>query len=295
MNAVTVTAPAKINLTLDVTGRRADGYHLLESLMQTVDCRDALTARRIPAGIVLETAAGTAPVDCPPEKNTVTRAAAAFLRETGTDGGVAFTLEKHIPTQAGMGGGSADAAAALWALDRLFETHLPADRLAEIGASVGADVPFCVIGGTAFVTGIGEILRPVSPLPPCHIVIAQPPEGVSTAAAYAALDTGTPARRPDHPAALAALERGDLAGVCRECVNVFEDAVALPGVDGIRRQMAAFHPLAARMTGSGSAVFAVFPATDAGKAAADRCAAALKAQYPVTFVCKPCGGPAVVD
>lgn len=277
---VTVWAPAKINLTLDVVGRREDGYHLLESIMQAVDIADTLTAQRA-ADVTLDTAAL-----CPVEKNTAYRAACAFFAHTGIAGGVHMTLTKRIPQQAGMGGGSADAAATLWALDRLYDTHLSAEELCAIGLTVGADVPFCVMGGAAYVTGIGEGLRPLPSLPDCHIVIAQPSDGVSTAAAYAAIDKASVSCHPDHTAALAAMERGDLAAVCRRVYNVFEPATAISGVALIRREMERFAPLASQMTGSGSAVFAIFEEERAALACRD----ALAAVVPTAFVCHPCGG-----
>ena len=280
---VTVHAPAKINLTLDVVGVRADGYHLLESVMQSVDCCDTITATATDGEVTLEVLG--APL-CPVEKNTAYRAAQVFLRETGVTGGVAMTLHKRIPQQAGMGGGSADAAAALIALDKLYGTRLSVDALCAMGLQVGADVPFCVRGGTAMVTGIGEGLEPLPALPDCYIVIAQPADGVSTAAAYAALDRAPIPTHPDHPAILAALRDGDLRGVCAAVFNVFEPATALEGVVAIRRRMAEFSPLASQMTGSGSAVFAVFE--DAARAQA--CADALAGEFPTAFVCRPsCG------
>lgn len=280
---VIVHAPAKINLTLDVVGVRADGYHLLESVMQSVDCCDTLTATATDGELTLDVV-GAPP--CPVEKNTAYRAAQVFLRETGIKGGAAMTLTKRIPQQAGMGGGSADAAAALLALDRLYDTRLSTEELCAMGVQVGADVPFCVLGGTAMVTGIGEGLEPLPALPDCHIVIAQPADGVSTAAAYAALDRAPIPTHPDHPALLAALRRGDLDGVCAGVFNVFEPATALEGVTTIRRWMAEFSPLASQMTGSGSAVFAIFD--DAARAQA--CADALAREFPVSFVCRPCDG-----
>lgn len=277
---VTVWAPAKINLTLDVVGRREDGYHLLESVMQAVDIGDTLTAEKAVA-ITLETDA-----ICPVEKNTAYRAAVAFFAHTGIEGGVHMTLTKRIPQQAGMGGGSADAAAALWALDRLYDTRLSVEELCAIGLTVGADVPFCVMGGAAYVTGIGEGLQPLPVLPDCHIVIAQPADGVSTAAAYAAIDEAPLTAHPDHTLALPAMKRGDLMEVCRQVYNVFEPATAIPGVTAIRRVMEGFSPLASQMTGSGSAVFAIF--TDEGAARA--CRDVLAATVPTAFICHPCGG-----
>ncbi len=280
---VIVHAPAKINLTLDVVGVRADGYHLLESVMQSVDCCDTLIATATDGEVMLEVL-GAPP--CPVEKNTAYHAAQVFLRETGIKGGAALTLTKRIPQQAGMGGGSADAAAALLALDKLYDTRLSTEELCAMGVQVGADVPFCVLGGTAMVTGIGEGLEPLPALPDCYIVIAQPADGVSTAAAYAALDRAPIPTHPDHPAMLAALRRGDLGGVCAGVFNVFEPATAIDGVTAIRRRMAQFQPLASQMTGSGSAVFAIFD--DAARAQA--CADALAGEFPTAFVCRPCGG-----
>ena len=280
---VTVHAAAKINLPLDVVGVREDGYHLLESVMQSADCYDTLTATATDDELTLETV-GAPP--CPVEKNTAYRAAQVFLRETGVKGGAALTLHKRIPQQAGMGGGSADAAATLIALDKLYDTRLSTETLCEMGAQVGADVPFCVLGGTAMVTGIGEGLEPLPPLPDCYIVVAQPTDGVSTAAAYAAIDREPITRHPDNRAVRDALCRGDLGAVCAEVFNVFEPATALDGVLAIRRRMEEFSPLASQMTGSGSAVFAIFD--DADRATA--CADALAQEQPVAFVCRPCDG-----
>ncbi len=280
---VTVHAPAKINLTLDVVGMRADGYHLLESVMQSVDCYDTLTATATDGELTLDVV-GAPP--CPVDKNTAYRAAQVFLRQTGINGGAAMTLKKRIPQQAGMGGGSADAAAALIALNALYGTRLSVEELCAMGAQVGADVPFCVLGGTVMVTGIGEGLEPLPNLPDCAIVIAQPANGISTVEAYSALDRTPIERHPDHPTLLAALRRGDLGGACAAVHNVFEPATALEGVTAIRRRMAAFSPLAAQMTGSGSAVFAVF----ADSAQAQQCADALAKEFPVAFVCRPCEG-----
>lgn len=286
--SVTVHAPAKINLTLDVVGVREDGYHLLESIFQAVDRYDTLTADREKAGVIALDAG--ADCGCPVEKNTAYRAAQVFFRETGIAGGVTMRLTKRIPRQAGMGGGSADAAAVLWALDTLYDTRLTPTQLCRLGLQVGADVPFCVVGGTAYVTGIGEGLEPLPSLPDCHIVIAQPPEGVSTAEAYAAIDRAALLRRPDHVAALAALRQGDLPALCRQAENVFEGATALPGVAAIRHRMEAFRPLCSRMTGSGSAVYAVF----GDEHTATACLAALAADYPTAFLCRPCGGVQII-
>lgn len=286
---VTVQAPAKLNLTLDVVGVRPDGYHLLESIMQTVDICDTLTVTAAPAGNLSLTVEG-ADVG-PVEKNTVLRAARVFFAETGIEGGAVMTLTKRIPSQAGMGGGSADGAAALLALDRLYKTQLTTRQLCQMGVQVGADVPFCIVGGTAMCAGIGEEITPLPPLPACYVVIAQPEERVSTPAAYAALDGAPLQDRPDHPATLTALETGDLAAVCRQVANVFEPALKLPGVAAIRRQMAEFAPLCSRMTGSGSVVYAIFDSRETAQACADR----LAHTFSSVQVCRPCGPAKITE
>lgn len=276
-------APAKINLTLDIVGTREDGYHLLESIFQSVDICDVVVARkRLGRRITLD-APGCA---CPVEKNTAYKAAVAFFAYTGLHKGVHLSVTKRIPQQAGMGGGSADAAGVLVALNRLFKTGLTTAQLCEIGLTVGADVPFCVMGGTAYVTGIGEGLQALPPLPDCAIVVAQPKEGISTKEAYAAVDNAEILSRPDNAAAMAALEAGDLQGVCRQAVNVFESATQLEGVKDIRRRMEQFAPLCSQMTGSGSCVFAIFEDEDAAEA----CLSDLQKDYPTAFICYPCNG-----
>ena len=282
---VTVHAPAKINLTLDIVGIREDGYHLLESLFQSVSIYDTVVAEKAASGVISLQIEGDA-CECPMEKNTAYKAAKVFFEQTGIDGGVRLTLTKRIPQQAGMGGGSADAAGVLWALNALYDAGLTTSRLHRMGAKIGADVPFCVVGGTVMVTGIGDGLDPTFPMPSCHIVVAQPAEGISTAAAYAAVDRAVITRRPDHAAVKAALCHRDLRALCAQAVNVFEDATKLEGVADIRRRMEAFSPLCSQMTGSGSCVFAVFE----DESAATACLTELQKTYPKAFICHPCDG-----
>ncbi len=283
--SVTVHAPAKINLTLDIVGVRKDGYHLLESLFQSVSIYDTVVAKKAERGVISLQIEGDG-CDCPIEKNTAYKAAKVFFEDTGIEGGAHLTLTKRIPQQAGMGGGSADAAGVLWALNELYEAGLTTSRLHRMGAKIGADVPFCVVGGTVMVTGIGDGLDPTFAIPPCHIVVAQPAEGISTKEAYAAVDNAEITRRPDHEAVKTALCKRDLRALCQQAVNVFEVATELKGVKDIRRRMEAFSPLCSQMTGSGSAVFAVFEDEDAAKA----CVEELKTDYPTAFVCHPCDG-----
>ena len=284
MRHVVMFAPAKINLTLDIVGTRPDGYHLLESIFQSVNLYDFIYARKKwGKGITLK-APGC---DCPVEKNTAYKAAVAFMNYTGIRRGVYLAVTKNIPQQAGMGGGSADAAGVLVALNKLFKTNLTEEQLCEIGLTVGADVPFCVAGGTAYVTGIGEGLQALHPLPDCQIVVAQPAEGISTKEAYAAVDNAVILARPDNKSAMTALEQGDLYGVCQQAVNVFESATQLAGVADIRRRMEQYSPLCSQMTGSGSCVFAIFEEDDPN---AEACLDDLCRDYPNTFLCFPCRG-----
>ncbi len=203
MSTITLPAYAKINLTLDVGPRRADGYHEVQSVMQTIGLHDTLAAARDAKPGVHLAVTGPEAAGVPPDETNLVHKAAVRLQKIaaargivpGNASGLAITLHKRIPSQAGLGGGSADAAAALRAADALLGLGLSGTRLAEIGAALGADVPFFLTGGTALAAGIGEKITPLPPLsPPWPLVIVKPSVGVSTAAAYAALDA-VPDRR----------------------------------------------------------------------------------------------------
>ncbi len=284
---ITLMAPAKINLTLDVTGRRDDGYHLLESIMQAIDFADEVTVRLDdrPGAIRLRLSDDTLPVDA---RNTAYRAAAVFLvaleQRAGEPVGVDIAIRKHIPMQAGLAGGSADAAAVLVALNRLTDARLTDEELCALGETVGADVPFCILGGAAMATGTGTILSPLPPLPPCSIVVAKPEGGVSTPEAYRRIDEADILHRPHASVVEDALCAGDLAAVGRALCNVFEQALDMPAVREIQEEMRRFETLGCQMTGSGSAVFGLFEK----KGDARRCAEALRRICPVVQVCQPC-------
>ena len=246
MTTITLRARAKINLTLDVGARRPDGYHDIRSVMQTVGLYDVLHVTHTPElpGVRLKVTGpewSGVPAD---ETNLVHRAAVRVQKVAAARGGLPgdqsgldITLEKHIPSQAGLGGGSSDAAAALKAAAALFDLRFSAHRLAEIGAALGADVPFFLSGGTALVEGLGERVTPLPPLSPAWwLVLVKPPVGVSTAAAYAALDA-----LPGRPAGSASA--GWLDGRQRPG-NDFE-AVILPAYPPV----ATAHHLLAETTG----------------------------------------------
>ena len=260
-------AYAKINLSLDVTARRADGYHDLKSVMQRVSLCDVLTFTRRENGFSMASD-GTLPCD---ERNLVFRAAKAYFAAAGHEFGVHVDLEKHIPMQAGLGGGSADAAATLCALNEMDGARFDVQTLCEIGATIGADVPFCVCGGTAVCQGIGERITPVVSALQAHVVIAMRGEGVSTPWAFAKLDEkydtyAFASNEADARLArvVKALERGDISALDGAAYNRFEDVI-----EQTRPDVALLKQALALMSGSGPAVFGLFATESAANSARD--------------------------
>ncbi len=260
MPTLTVEAPAKLNLTLDVLGRRADGYHDLNMVMQSVALSDTITLELGTGGpLSVKSNLGFLPNN---EKNLAAAAALVFQRETGWDaGGVAMTLHKRIPVCAGMGGGSSDAAAVLRAMNAARGSGLPLLELAKLGEQVGSDVPYCVLGGTALAQGRGEVLTPLPPLARCPVVVCKPPFSVSTPELFRAVDGVRLRCRPDTAGVLDALKAGDLGGVARRLYNVFEDVLS-PRQGGevraIRNELVQQGALGACMSGTGPTVFGLF-------------------------------------
>ena len=285
MKRLTLSAPAKINLTLDVVGKREDDdYHLIRTVMQTVTLSDTVTVARVEEpGIFLRLSDKTLPTD---RRNTAYAAAKAFwnaLPEAERVGGIDIYIDKKIPQQAGLAGGSADAAAVLRGCNRLWDDPFSTDALCAFAVSIGADVPFCVRGGAALATGIGEVLEPVPSLADdLFVVICKPVVSVSTAEAYKAVDSFTGARTCDEAGVLAALQAGDAAAVGAKLYNVFEDVLPLPEVAAICEKMREFAPLGCRMSGSGSAVYALF----SREADARACREALR-DFGTVFLCRP--------
>lgn len=267
MQRVEETAYAKLNLTLAVTGRRADGYHTIQSLFQSISLCDRLVLERREIGFTLNDVE-----KIPAGENIITRADRLLRREFPNLGGVAVTLEKNIPTEAGLGGGSADAAAYLRGMNRLCGLGLESERLSSLAAELGADVPFCVYGGTAVATGVGETLQPVISHLPLHFVVVKPDVGCSTPVMYHRIDElgDRLSQRFAAKEAAEALAAGDLAGLCGSLYNVFEEVTALPELEIIHRELRQSGALAALMTGSGSAIFGIYPTEAAAKAAAER-------------------------
>lgn len=281
MKSVTRIAPAKINLGLDIVGTREDGYHLLETVFQAVSICDRVTVTLTDAqGIALLCADPAVPCN---EKNIAWKAAARFCEAAGLNQGMEITLEKHIPMQAGMGGGSTDGAAVLLALQELTGNPLSMEQLCQIAVKLGADVPFFLYGGTAYAAGIGEELEQLPPFAGKHLVIAKGTAGVSTAEAYGEIDSLQNLTHPPVQQLRNALKQGaDAAEIAPLCGNLFEEAVYLPEVTEIRRIMLEQGALCSVMTGSGAAVFGLFD----GQETAEQACEILKKHVDFAEFCK---------
>lgn len=281
MTTLYESAYAKINLTLDVLGLRSDGYHALKSVMQTVSLCDDI---EIDIGTgkpwCLKCEAEGVPLD---QRNLAWRAAEVFFEAIGKDpDGLEIRMVKRIPSQAGLGGGSSDAAAVFRALNRHYGLPMTAQELADLSAKVGSDVPFCVLGGTVMVEGRGEFVRKLPDMPQCTIVICKPEFPVSTPALYKKIDECEIQKRPDNDAMEAAILKGDLAGICENVHNVFDPVVAAehPEIDHIKSVFASCGALAQQMSGSGSATFAIMPDRASAVAACEK----LKETYYQVFL-----------
>jgi len=281
MTTLYESAFAKINLTLDVLGIRPDGYHDLKSVMQTVSLCDDI---EIDIGTgrpwCVKCDADGVPLD---QRNLAWKAAEVFFDVTGNDPeGLEIRMVKRIPSQAGLGGGSSDAAAVFRALNRHYGIPFTVQELADLSAKVGSDVPFCVLGGTVMVEGRGEFVRKLPAMPNCPIVICKPAFPVSTPALYRKLDQCEMAQHPDNDAMEKAILAGDLGAIAENVYNVFDPVVAAEHseIDDIKSILSAHGALAQQMSGSGSAVFGIMPDRVAAISAFEK----LMQSYPQTFL-----------
>ena len=257
-DTLTLKAPAKINLGLDVLGRRDNGYHDVRMVMQSIGLYDNVTLEKVKEpGIWLKTNLYYLPVN---EKNIAYKAAKLLMDEFSIAEGVKITLEKHIPVAAGMAGGSTNAAAVLEGMNQLFALGLSQKELMERGVKLGADVPYCIMKGTALAEGIGEILSPLSGLPECHILIAKPGISVSTKAVYEELDSKEIPDHPDIDGILMGLQEGNLKKIVDSMGNVLERVTIqkYPVIDKIKQAMKDAGAMNAMMSGSGPTVFGIF-------------------------------------
>ena len=269
MDRLELKALGKINLGLDVLGRRENGYHDVRMVMQTVYLYDRIIMKKSKTpGIRLETNLYYLPVN---ENNLAYQAAQMLMDEFHIEEGVSIQLDKHIPVAAGMAGGSSNAAAVLFGMNRMFSLGLSQKELMERGVKLGADVPYCIMRGTVLAEGIGEILTPLSPMPKCYVLIAKPAISVSTKMVYEKLDSHEIEDHPDIDCILAGLKAGDLKKVAGSMGNVLERVTvdAYPVIDQIKKMMIKEGALNAMMSGSGPTVFGIFEEKATARKAAD--------------------------
>lgn len=251
-------AYAKINLGLDVLRRREDGYHDVKMIMQTIQMYDMLEMEKSEQpGIHLTTNLSYIPVN---ENNLVYKAVKLLMDQYRIEEGITISLNKFIPVAAGMAGGSSDAAAALVGANRMFQLGLTRQQLMELGVKIGADVPYCVMRGTALAEGIGEKLTALPPMPQCYVLIGKPGISVSTKFVYTNLNLGPDTHHPDIDGMIQALQDGDLYGITDRMENVLESVTipAYPVIETIKDHMKAHGAVNAMMSGSGPTVFGIF-------------------------------------
>ena len=258
MDNISLKALAKINLGLDVTGKREDGYHDVRMIMQSIHLYDRVEIKKTRSPkIRVEVNLYYLPVD---ENNLVYKAAALMKEKYGIKEGVRITLQKFIPVAAGLGGGSSDAAAVLVGMNRMFKLGLKQEELMAVGAQIGADVPFCVMRGTALAEGIGEQLTALPPVPKCPVLIAKPAVSVSTAEVYQNLKLSENMQHPDIDGMIEAINNKDLNGIASKMGNILETVTIprYPVIKEIKKIMIEHGALNAMMSGSGPSVFGLF-------------------------------------
>ncbi len=267
MDRINAVARAKINTALDVVGKRPDGYHDLRMIMQTVNLCDSIVIKKSSEkGIKLTSNLSWLPCD---ERNLVYRAAYEIIKHCGIRSGVDIELKKRIPAAAGLAGGSADCAATLVGMRSLFGVTLPNDELMKIGEKLGADVPFCIMRGTALAEGKGEILTPLSPFPNTFVLLAKPPINVSTPAVFKEFSADAVKERPDIEKMIKYIEQGDLDGICNTMCNVLETVTIknYPIIADVKRTMLEMGARGSMMSGSGPTVFGFYDTYEQGLAA----------------------------
>ncbi|MCU6725028.1 4-diphosphocytidyl-2-C-methyl-D-erythritol kinase [uncultured Clostridium sp.] len=262
MRELKLKAKAKINLGLDVVRKREDGYHEVRMIMQMINLYDMITLRKkTEPGITVTANLSYLPVN---EDNLVYRAAKLLMDEFQVDGGLEIELQKYIPVAAGMAGGSTDAAAVMVGVNRIFQLGLNKKQLMERGVKIGADVPFCIMRGTALAEGIGEELTPLPAMPHCSLVIAKPKIHVSTKFVYGNLKVGELTEHPDIDGQVQALRENNLEQLVTRMGNVLETVTipAYPVIDEIKHTMMKYGAMGAMMSGSGPTVFGIFEKED---------------------------------
>lgn len=269
MNEYRIKAYAKINLGLDVIRRLPNGYHEVKMIMQSIGLYDELTLKRVPDGITLTT--DHPELSCG-EDNLAYRAAKLMLDTWHIPGGIHIHLQKNIPIAAGMAGGSTDAAAVMKGISRLFDLEIPLPRLMELGMSIGADVPYCILSGTALAEGMGEKLTPLTPAPDFYILVAKPDISVSTKYVYEHLDITKIQRHPDISGMVRSIESSSLQGILDRMGNVLETVTipAYPVIDTLKHRIRELGAINSLMSGSGPTVFGIFLSEQAAEFACEQ-------------------------
>jgi len=277
-----IKAYAKVNLMLDILGTLPNGYHNLWMIMQSVSLYDTVTVTKNDSGkITLTCSKEGIPTD---ERNIAHKAARAFFDATQISNyGIHIDIEKSIPSEAGLAGGSADGAAVIKLLNELFETNLTERELCRIGRKVGADVPFCIVGGTCLAQNIGDVLSPLDDIPDCFFVLAKPKMGVSTKEAYDSFDNASYIKKPKREKMLIAAANGNFDEMCHLAANVFEQVIEVPERVEIKKIMREENAKLALMSGSGPTVYGIFE----NENDAEKCAEKLKSITKDVFIAKP--------
>ena len=272
-------AYAKVNITLDVVGKREDGYHLLKMIMQNIDIYDVITIEKIKSGIEITCNKTYVPTD---ERNLAYKAAKLFKETFNITAGVLIDIKKNIPVAAGLAGGSTDCAAVLRMMNKLFQVNADNEKLMELGVKLGADVPYCIDGGTALCEGIGEVLTSLKPFKNHIIVLVKPPFGVSTKEVYRNFDLGRVRNHPETDKVITYMNEDNLYEVAKNMKNLLENVTLKKHkvISSIKSEMESLGAIKAMMSGSGPTVFAFFD--DMMKA--QRCYDEMKKKYNDTFI-----------
>lgn len=277
-----VLAPAKINLSLEIGNKNSSGYHEVDMVMQSISLYDEIELclnenTKIDLSVDKN-------LNCPTEKNIAYKAAKKFFDYTGIKNkGINIKIKKNIPVCAGLAGGSADGAGIIIGLNKLFDTNLNPAQTQKIGAKIGADVPFCISGGTAYAYGIGTELKQLKLLPTCNIVVVKPDISISTAKSYSDFDNMEINQKYNTNPLIAALKSQNLTEICKNLFNRFEDVINEPEIFKIKNDLIKHGALNSLMTGSGSAVYGIF--NDYEKA--QNCVEIIKKEYPATYFTQP--------
>ncbi|MBQ3022229.1 MAG: 4-(cytidine 5'-diphospho)-2-C-methyl-D-erythritol kinase [Clostridia bacterium] len=282
MKKTVTKAFAKINLSLDVLGKLENGYHEVQMVMQTVSVFDLVTVERTDSGIEISTNLPYLPLD---RGNIAYKAAEEFFNHTGIKGGVRINISKRIPVGAGLAGGSSNASAVLKAMNKLFNAGLSLKELCAIGVKLGADVPYCILGGTRLAEGIGEKLSSLPKIPKCSIVLVKPAFSISTRTVYEKIDSCADFRRPQTQSLIDGLHEGNLDKIASSMGNVLEEVSIAehPILQNVKNELLELGAIGAQMSGSGPTVFGIFKDYDLASEAKNK----LWGKYKTVYICSP--------